>query len=150
MTSGQDLLTFDQFITHWAEDRPSLIAMREDGRAQSWVELAKSTAKVAAALQNAGLKKGDHIAWLGKNSDLYYTLFYGAARLGVVMVPVGWRLAPPEWTYIINDTGARLLFTGPGFEAAGASIKGDLSTVEQILKACFSCIRPAPRATPRA
>ncbi len=131
MTSGPDLLTFDQFITHWASERADLVAMREEDRQQSWAQLAQTTAKVVAALQKAGLKKGDHIAWLGKNSDLYYTLFYGAARLGVVMVPVGWRLAPPEWTYIINDTGARLLFTGPGFEAAGASIAGDLATVER-------------------
>jgi acyl-CoA synthetase (AMP-forming)/AMP-acid ligase II len=151
MTSGTDLLTFDEFIGHWADDRPAEIAMREEDRVQSWAQLKENTAKVVAALTAAGLKKGDRIAWLGKNSDLYYTLFYGAARMGVVTVPVGWRLAPPEWAYIINDTGAKLLFTGPGFEATGAALKPDLISVENILtpddaRAWIAAATPAPFA----
>ena len=94
--ADDNLMTFDHFITHWAADRPSLPAMQEDDRLQSWTELEESTARVASALTAAGLKKGDRIAWLGKNSDLYYTLFFGAARLGVVMVPVGWNWLSPN------------------------------------------------------
>ena len=135
MSDAPDMLTFDQFICHWAADRPQAVAMREEGRVQSWAELEANTAQIAAALQSAGLKKGDRIAWLGKNSDLYYTVFFAAARLGVVMVPVGWRLAPPEWAFIINDTKARLLFTGPGFEAAGAALASQLPHVERIFGA---------------
>jgi acyl-CoA synthetase (AMP-forming)/AMP-acid ligase II len=130
-----NLLTFDHFITHWANERPDREAMQEDDRLQNWAELEENTAKVASALIAAGLVKGDRIAWLGKNADLYYTLFYGAARVGVVMVPVGWRLAPPEWAYIINDTKAKLLFTGPGFEDAGKALADKVPDVERILTA---------------
>jgi acyl-CoA synthetase (AMP-forming)/AMP-acid ligase II len=130
-----DLLSFDEFIRHWAEDRPDRLGLSEEDRHVTYAELEERTARVASALLAAGLKKGDRIAWLGKNSDLYFTLFYGAARLGVVMVPVGWRLAPAEWCFIINDTQARFLFTGPGFEDAGAAIKADLPHVERILSA---------------
>ena len=42
-------------------------------------------AGVASALFAAGLQKGDRIAWIGKNSDLYFILFYGAARAGIVL-----------------------------------------------------------------
>ncbi len=135
MTRETELLTFDQFIRFWADERPGCIAMREDDRMQTWADLQENTAKAVSALISAGLKKGDRVAWLGKNSDFYYTLFYGAARLGIVMVPVGWRLAPPEWSYIINDTKATLLFTGPGFEAAGAALKAELPFVKQIFTA---------------
>jgi acyl-CoA synthetase (AMP-forming)/AMP-acid ligase II len=135
MTREADLLTFDQFIRFWADERPTCTAMREEGRAQTWAELQENTAKVVAALQKSGISKGDRIAWLGKNSDLYYTLFFGAARLGVVMVPVGWRLAPPEWAYIINDTKAKLLFTGPGFESAGEALRSELPLVERMFTA---------------
>ena len=135
MTDASDLLTFDQFICHWAADRPEAVAMRELDRVQSWADLEANTAQIVAALQSADLAKGDRIAWLGKNSDLYYTVFFAAARLGVVMVPVGWRLAPPEWAFIINDTKARLLFTGPGFEAAGAALASQLPQVERIFGA---------------
>jgi acyl-CoA synthetase (AMP-forming)/AMP-acid ligase II len=130
-----DLLSFDEFIHYWAQDRPDRLGLAEEDRRLTYAELEDRTARVASALLAAGLKKGDRIAWLGKNSDLYFTLFYGAARVGVVMVPVGWRLAPAEWCFIINDTQARFLFTGPGFEDAGAAIKADLPHVERILNA---------------
>ena len=129
------LLTFDAFITDWAQARPDVMAMIEDGRMLTFAGLETRTAQVVAALQSAGLRKGDRIAWLGKNSDLYFTLLYGAARLGVVMVPVGWRLSPAEVAYIVNDTEARLLFAGPGFDAAAQALGADLPKVERIFGA---------------
>ncbi len=128
-------LTFDEFIRHWAIDRPDRTAFTEEDRHWTYGELEDRTAKVAAMLVSMGLQRGDRIAWLGKNSDLYFTLFYGAARLGVVMVPVGWRLAPAEWAFIINDTKAKALFTGPGFENAGAALKEGIPHVEHIIAA---------------
>jgi acyl-CoA synthetase (AMP-forming)/AMP-acid ligase II len=128
-------LTFDEFIQHWAIDRPEKTALTEEDRHWTYGELEDRTAKVAAMLMAMDLQKGDRIAWLGKNSDLYFTLFYGAARIGIVMVPVGWRLAPAEWAFIINDTKAKALFTGPGFENAGTALKPDIPHVEHIAAA---------------
>lgn len=135
MRDVADLMTFDDFITHWAEDRPERPALREEDRVYSYGQLEEWTAQIAAYLQKAGLKKGDRIVWIGKNSDLYFTLFYGAARLGVVMVPVGWRLAPAEWAFIVNDTKARLLFTGPGFDELGKALSSELIHIEKIITA---------------
>ena len=135
MRAIADLLTFDDFIMHWAEDRPDRPALREDDRHYNYGELEEQTAKVVGFLQAAGLKKGDRVAWIGKNSDLYFTLFYGAARMGVVMVPVGWRLAPAEWAFIVNDTKARLLFTGPGFDAIADTLSPLLGDVEKVISA---------------
>jgi fatty-acyl-CoA synthase len=51
------------------------------------------------------------------------------------MVPVGWRLAPAEWAFIVNDTQAKLLFTGPGFEDAAGSLDGQLPHVQRMISA---------------
>ncbi len=128
-----DILTFDGFMAHWATERPDQLALQEQDRRYSYAELEERTAKIASALLAAGLQKGDRIAWIGKNSDLYFTLFYGAARVGIVMVPIGWRLAPAEWAYIINDTAAKMLFTGAGFEGVGDALTGQLSHIERIV-----------------
>ncbi len=140
-------LTFDEFIRHWAADRPEKCALTEEDRRWTYRELEERTAKVAAMLVNLGLKKGDRIAWIGKNSDLYFTLFYGAARIGIVTVPVGWRLAPAEWAFIVNDTKAKALFTGPGFEAAGAALHSEIPLVEHLIDAAMarSMIATTPR-----
>ncbi len=123
MTAPDVLLTFDEFLQYWAQHRPNHQALSEGGRRCTYAELEDRTARVATLLINAGLQKGDRIAWIGKNSDLYFTLFYGAARIGVVMAPIGWRLAPPEWSFIVNDTAAKLVFTGAGFDDAPTVLK---------------------------
>jgi acyl-CoA synthetase (AMP-forming)/AMP-acid ligase II len=133
VASLSDHVTFDAYIRYWALDRPNRAALSEMDRVWSYRQLEERTAKVASALLAQGLRKGDRVAWLGKNSDLYFMLFYGAARAGIVMVPVGWRLAPAECAFIINDTKAKLLFTGDGFAAAGAALRSQLVSVERIL-----------------
>lgn len=93
----------------------------------------KIVPRVATALLAAGLKKNDRICWIGKNSDLYFTLFYGAARAGIVMAPIGWRLSPVEWAFIVNDTRAKMVFTGAGFDNAAEQLAGKLEHAPRIV-----------------
>ena len=132
--SEPELLTLDAFIRHWATDRPQRPAMVGERRID-FAELDASTRRVAAALRSAGLKKGDRIAWLGKNSVLYFTLLFGAGRIGVVMAPVGWRLATPEREYIIRDTEAKLLFAGEGFAEDARALGARLDKVQRVFSA---------------
>ncbi|MGE8143177.1 fatty acid--CoA ligase [Novosphingobium sp. NPDC080210] len=117
-----DLFTFDEFLRYWAKDRPEKLAMEGDDLRYSFAELEDATARVASALLAMGLNKGDRICWFGKNSVTYFTLFFGAARAGIVMVPVGWRLAEPEAAFIIDNAEAKLLFLGDGFEACANTL----------------------------
>lgn len=130
-----DLFTFDEFLAHWAMDRPDRLAMREEDRLFTYRDLEERTARVATALLAAGLEKGDRVAWIGKNSDLYFTLFFGAARAGIVMAPIGWRLSPTEWAYIVNDTRAKIVFTGPGFDGVREQLAGKLDHDPRIMSA---------------
>ncbi|MBS0474127.1 MAG: fatty acid--CoA ligase [Proteobacteria bacterium] len=118
----RDLYTFDDFLRYWAKDRPDRVALEGDDLAFTYGELEAATARVASGLLALGLVKGDRIAWFGKNSATYFALFYGAARAGIVMVPVGWRLAEPEAAFIIDNAEAKLLFLGDGFEGAKATL----------------------------
>jgi acyl-CoA synthetase (AMP-forming)/AMP-acid ligase II len=127
-----ELLSVDAFIRHWAADRPGRSAMVGERRID-FAELDASTRRVATALQAAGLRKGDRIAWLGKNAVLYFTLLFGAARIGVVMAPVGWGLAAPERQFIVDDTQARLLFAGEGFADDARALAPQLPQVQRVL-----------------
>ncbi|MFN3552279.1 MAG: fatty acid--CoA ligase [Novosphingobium meiothermophilum] len=112
-----DLFTFDAFLRFWAEDRPRGIALDGPDRTLDFGQLDGVTAQAIAGFAQLGIAKGDRIAWFGKNSTLYFTLFFAAARVGVVMVPIGWRLAPAEATWIARDAQAKAVFLGEGFEA---------------------------------
>ena len=88
---------------------------------------------------------------MGKNSDHYFELLFGAVKAGVVVAPIGWRLAPPEVAYIVGDSDAALLFVGPEVadQAAailpampGVGIVATMSTCPFVPKRSESRVRP--------
>ncbi|MBX7532221.1 fatty acid--CoA ligase [Qipengyuania sp. 1XM1-15A] len=126
-------LSFDAFVRHWAAERPDNIVLEQGDDAITFSEFEERSRKIIAMLAAHGVGKGDRIAWLGKNSRHYFELFYSAARVGAVMVPIGWRLAAPEIAYILGDTGAKLLLLGEGFEEMAAKACGQMDNPPEIL-----------------
>jgi long-chain acyl-CoA synthetase len=96
-----------------ARERGDATALSFEGRDTSFAEFDRLTNRVANALLAEGVTKGQRIAYVGKNSDHYFELLFGAAKMGAVTTPIGWRLSPPEAAYIIEDSEAPLVFVGP-------------------------------------
>ncbi len=72
-----------------------------------------------------GIKAGQRIAYLGRNSDLFFPVLFGAIRAGVVLVPINWRLTAPEVAYQIRDSQSKLLICDPDLRPTAAqSIAG--------------------------
>ncbi len=92
-------------------------ALRHCGDDTSFATLDARASRIANGLAAAGIARGDRIAYLGKNHPAYYELLFGAAKAGVVMVPINWRLADPEITWLINDAVPKLIVAGDGFHA---------------------------------
>jgi fatty-acyl-CoA synthase len=65
--------------------------------------------RVARYLQSIGLKKGDRVAILALNCPEYIYLYFAVAKLGLILVPLNFRLVGPELAYQLNDSGARFL-----------------------------------------
>ena len=78
----------------------------------SFAELDARSDRVAQALQASGIGPGARVAYIGRNTDVFFELLYGAMKAGVVTVPVNWRLAPPEVAGIVADAQARLVVLG--------------------------------------
>ncbi|MEP0191490.1 MAG: long-chain-fatty-acid--CoA ligase [Erythrobacter sp.] len=125
--------TFDEFLTHWAEHRPDGVALEFEDRVTTYGEADILTKQIVAALSARGIAKGDRISWLGKNSDHYFLLLYSAARMGVVIAPIGWRLAPREVGFILSDTGAKLVVTGDEFYDSAAEIAGAMDNAPDVV-----------------
>ena len=88
---------------------------------------------MAQGLLAEGCAHGARIAFLDKNSDLFYELIFGCAKAGAVSVGINWRLAPPEVAYVVNDSAAEVLFVGPDFYGLVEAIEGELKTVKTII-----------------
>jgi acyl-CoA synthetase (AMP-forming)/AMP-acid ligase II len=76
----------------------------------TFAEIKQAVDRMAAALQQAGVQKGDRIGVVGKNCLDYFVLFGAAAALGAIVVPVNWRLSAEETAYNLNDTQPRIVF----------------------------------------
>ena len=113
--------TFAAGLAYWAGERPDTPATTFEGAVTDYRTLDDQASRIANALVAAGLGVGDRIAYLGKNSDLAAQLMFGAARAGVVMVPIIWRLAPDEIAYILGDSGAKLSFVGDQLEGSAVT-----------------------------
>lgn len=108
--------TLGDVVRAHALDRPHSVATKFEGRATTFATFDAQTNKVSRALQSSGVKKDERIGYLAKNSDSYFELLFGAAKLGVVTLPIGWRLAAAEIAHILKDGEVSLLFVGPEFE----------------------------------
>ena len=97
--------------------RPTAIAQVFEGRETTFEALDERASRLANGLIGHGLGPDSRVAYLGKNSDRFFELVFGAFKAGVVMVSVNWRLALPEIVYIINDARCELLFVGAEYQA---------------------------------
>jgi acyl-CoA synthetase (AMP-forming)/AMP-acid ligase II len=104
-----------------------------NGRRTTYADAADAVHRLANALLAAGLQRGDRVAYLSKNSSEYAHLYLAASKIGVVPVPLNYRLAPPEWQYIIDDSHARLLIARGELVAALEPVRAKLATVERCI-----------------
>lgn len=127
------LTNFDDIMKFWAEKRPDNFAFEQEGKTFTYAEADELTRRMIALLQDRGIGLGDRIAWLGKNDQIYYLLYIAAARMGAVMVPIGWRLAQPEIAYILGDTEARVLFCGEEFHETALAVASQVPAKPEVI-----------------
>ena len=68
--------------------------------------------RLANALLNTGVKKGDGIALMFFNSNHFVEVYFAAMKIGAVATPVNFRFVGPEIEHIINDSEATIFFYG--------------------------------------
>jgi len=133
----EDVITLGDLARFHATQRGDAEAFLYEGRRTSYAEFDRHVSQVGNGLRAAGCGEGSRVGFLDKNSDLFYEIVFGAARIGAVSVGINWRLAPPEVAYILNDSRAEVLFVGPDFVGLAEKIRGDLEHVRQIV-----CMEP--------
>ena len=106
-------------LSHWIERHaqfaPGAVAIRFEGASITYAELARRIAGAAAILAGRGVKRGDAVAWLGVNHPAVLVLLFACARLGAMLAPLNWRLAPPEIARMVADCAPKVVLVEKGF-----------------------------------
>lgn len=94
----------------WATRRAFLcgdrVALIDGDRQITYTEFDRRTDRLAHALRASGVRQGDRVAALMINSAAFLETLFATGKLGAVFVPVNFRLAAPEVTYLLGDSGA--------------------------------------------
>jgi acyl-CoA synthetase (AMP-forming)/AMP-acid ligase II len=119
------------FLEYRARTQPETTFVEFGDQRLSYAEADAAANRFANALIAAGLAPGERFAFLSKNCVEYALLYFAASKAGVIPVPLNYRLAPPEWIYIVNDSESRLLIARGEFVDAIAPARDDIPNVER-------------------
>ncbi|MHB1710735.1 MAG: AMP-binding protein [Acidimicrobiales bacterium] len=98
-----------------------------DQPAASWggftfAEMARRARAQAAGLDALGVEPGERVAIMSHNSARLLTSFFGVCGWGRTLVPINFRLAPAEVSYIVEHSGASVLMVDPELDEATLDI----------------------------
>lgn len=106
--------TFPQLLLDHASKRPLAAAMREKEygiwQALSWADLATLVEHIAAGLQQAGLRRHEHMIVVGANRPRLYATMLAVQSLGAIPIPLYQDAAALECIFPINNADVRFAF----------------------------------------
>ncbi len=126
-------LLLGEMLARNARKCPDLEGVIFRDKRVTYRELDERVNRLANALLSKGIKKGDNVGLLMQNSKEMLEIFFAAAKIGAVNVPVNIRLSPPEIAYILNNAGVKILFFRENFIGTIEKIKGDLPFIGEYI-----------------
>jgi fatty-acyl-CoA synthase len=114
------MINLSSFIAFHARRTPDRCALKYRGEDICYAAFDERIRKVGGWLLSRGIGAGDVVAVLMKNSTAFLELTFAASHIGAVFLPINYRLSADEVTYIIGNSGARILIADEEFAAIAA------------------------------
>ena len=96
-----------------ANNFPDRDCLRYQGKGFTYQCVKEAAEKAAGLFRSWGLKKGDKIAIMGLNTPSCVIGLWGTFKAGCVLVPVNYKLMPPDVDYILENSDAKVfIFDG--------------------------------------
>ncbi|MFH8734072.1 AMP-binding protein [Streptomyces sp. NPDC017964] len=115
-----------------ARERGTSAALTCAGSTVSYAELDTRSNRIARALL-ADADAGSRIGFLARTRNEAGEILVGAAKAGLVNVPLNWRLATPELTDVARDAELRVLLVEPEFRAAADAVRAALPCLRLVV-----------------
>ncbi len=95
----------------------------------TYAELGERARAMAAKHDSLGLAVGDRVAFVSHNSARLLSAFFGVCNYGRVLVPVNFRLSAEEVAYIVEHSGARVLYVDPELADSLAGVECEFTFI---------------------
>jgi len=138
--SPEEAVTLDGLFRERVKHTPEAVAYRDfnprhaNWRDYTWAQINHQIARWQAAFERDGLKAGDRVAVMLRNSPEWVTFDQAALGLGLIVVPLYTQDRPDNVAHILNDSGCKvLLFEGIEQWLALAPLRSQLAGLKRIL-----------------
>ncbi len=115
-------MNLSRIIERHAAFTPHKAALHFEGADTSYAALWQRIEGATTVLLAQGVKPGDRVAYLGLNDPALFDLLFALARIGAILLPLNFRLAPAEHEAILQHAGASLLVADAAYAAAAAQL----------------------------
>jgi long-chain acyl-CoA synthetase len=133
MSSAVPDVRVGDVIRRHAAQRPDVVALRHGERELRYGELDERSNRLAQALLARGVGAGTRVAYLDRSSPEVVELLFAASKIGAVLVPLNWRLAPPELAAVLADAQAPVLIAGPAFREVAGDVLERMSPAPRLV-----------------
>ena len=120
-------------LTHWATELADRPALRFQGQERTWREWNDHLERLAGALGGLGITRGKVVATYDKNHPSCLDLTLAAGAIGAAHAIANWRLSAEEVAYVLNDSGAEVVFVGAEFVKVLDSVRDSLPKVREVV-----------------
>jgi fatty-acyl-CoA synthase len=105
---GRNGLTMGHILRYNALRQPNKTAILFQGVRYSWKEFNQRTNRLASALIDTGVKKGDVVSILSFNRNEYLELYFACGKIGAIMNALNFRLSPEEIHRAITHSESKI------------------------------------------
>jgi len=126
-------LTPIRFLRYACRQFPKKLAVVCGPERLSYEEFGDRAARLGGALRQVGVRPGDRVAFLSANCHRLLEAYYGVLEASAVLLPLNIRLSARELAYILNDSGARVLFYQEQFAPLVERFRPELQTVQKFV-----------------
>jgi acyl-CoA synthetase (AMP-forming)/AMP-acid ligase II len=120
------VLNLGEIVAAHARLHPQKIGTRDSRRALTFAQWNARACRLANALLDLGLKRGDRVALLAYNRVEWMEIYIALAKAGIVAVPINFRLVTPEIKYIAEHCEARALIVQDELASQVEPLRGTL------------------------
>lgn len=111
------------------ENNPDKTAFMFKDKKLTYAQFNERVNRLANGLLAKGYSPGDHIAILAFNCIEYFEILFALGKVGMVAVPINFRLVGAEIAYTINHSNSRALIYEADFREALSGISTDFTKI---------------------
>ena len=120
-------MLYGDWVGRWGRSFPEKEALVDviDNQRYTYGQLSEEVNRMANFLQmELDVGSGDRVACLAFNRVEYIKLFLALSRLGAILVPLNFRLAPAEFIYFLEDATPKAIFFDQAHQDRAKDFKG--------------------------